>query len=107
MYPNSEQNPQACAEQELNKLKFPADQYSLYHNRFYDNQVANNKCHIYPQGIVEGFNSTWNSIIKWFIIILLVIIFIALMIDFFAPKKTMTLNVDTPSEFIVTEVQRV
>ena len=104
MNPYSEQEMQECVQQELNKISFPQDPNSLYANRFYDYQVAKNKC--YNQNIVEGFNTTWYNIIKWIAIVLLVIVFFILIADFLTPKREIHLNIDTPSEMNLSTIPR-
>lgn len=103
---NNEQNMEQCVQNEVNKLKYPEDPNSLYSNKFYDYQVAKRKCYNQTQNIVEGFDSSWNNILKWIVIILLALVFFFLIADFLTPKKEITLNLESPSEIAFSTVPR-
>lgn len=65
-------NYENCYKKELDNMAFPMDKESLYAERIYDSQTARNRCYDQnPIKIVEGFNGSWNIIIKLLIVLLL------------------------------------
>jgi len=60
------------------QLRYPIDYKSLYANRIYDNQTANNKCYQnFPINIIEGFGFNkdfFKNISNWILVIIIVCI---------------------------------
>jgi len=91
----------SCSKRERENLGYPVDSESLYMNKIYDNQTANRRCYEKnPIDIVEGFGFplSWEKILKFSIVVLLVILFVVLAKDFFMPKETVSINVPVASE---------
>lgn len=77
-----------CVQSELEYLREPIDEQSLYANRFYDNQVAANRCYN-KFNPIEGFNDIGNlrydrkaSMFKKFLCFLISLVAIILAIVF-------------------------
>lgn len=90
-----------CGYRERDTLKYPIDSRSLYANRIYDNQTLNRRCYQKnPIEIIEGFglSFTWDQLIKFIIVVLLIILFFILAKDFIMPKQVLKLDVPTTSE---------
>ncbi len=62
-----------CKKNEMEERAFPVDNESLYKEKIYDNQSANNTCYeTNPIKIIENFgNSQWSTWISVLVIILL------------------------------------
>lgn len=81
-----------CKTQEVNNIGFPVDANSLYAQKIYDTQTAASRCYSnQPRGtnIVEGFGASFSfeNIIKYGIIFLLIVLFISLVCDYVKPKE--------------------
>lgn len=91
-----------CMRTEMKNLEHPIDKNSLYMNRIYDKQTAARRCYQNnPIRIIEGFNNnvTWDKIIKWIVVILLIVLFVWFAKDLFIPKQTVSIGTNTVSEF--------
>lgn len=98
-------NLQECIVEEKKKLRYPNDEFSLYSQGIYDDQVAINKCiNSQKESIREGFSWSWDYFLKIIALILLIIIIIALLSDFFLPKREIPLNIEPPSDVNLTGV---
>ena len=99
---------ESCNNKERETLKYPIDSESLYMQRIYDNQTANNRCYIKnPIEITEGFGSslTWEMVLKILVIILLIALFVILAKDSIFPKEQVNLNIPKPTEFALSSVK--
>ena len=101
------QNYENCHKDELDTLQYPIDTESIYANRYYDDQTARARCYAdKPIEIVEGFGGgylTWTNLIKLIVVILLIYLAYSLSQDFFAPKQVITLGIQSPSTFQVSQ----
>jgi hypothetical protein len=97
-----------CVNQERENLKYPIDKESLYGNRLYDDHTASTRCYRKnPIEIMEGFGHklTWNSVLKFIVIVLLVVLFVVFVKDFLMPKQKVNIGLAEPSEFRFSRVR--
>jgi hypothetical protein len=98
---NECKNYEDCIRNEREQLLYPIDRKSLYNHRIYDNQTANRRCYERdPFEIIEGFDDgfSWDSLLKFVVIVLLVVIFCVLAKDLFVTKEILSGgNLDSPS----------
>nr|QBK88550.1 MAG: hypothetical protein LCMiAC01_02270 [Mimivirus LCMiAC01] len=83
-------------------LAHPVDKDSLYADEIYDDHVGATRCYVKnPINIIEGFGSRkLNRIIRWFIIAIILFVVASLIVQFFSPKKIISLNMTSESAYI-------
>lgn len=62
-----------CVQTQLGDLQQPIDPDSLYANRFYDKEVANNRCY-------EGFDGNNNTMFQRFLLFLISVVAVILVV---------------------------
>ena len=92
-------NFEGCHKDELERMQYPIDSESLYSNRYYDEQTANNRC--YAKGPIEilegfGFGFSLTNLIKIAVVILLIYLAYSLSKDFLFPKQVVSLDISSP-----------
>ena len=99
---------EGCINRERENMRYPIDNESLYMHRIFDNQTANRRCYERdPIEIVEGFgfSFTWESFLKFLVIVLLIILFVILIKDSIFPKEQVNIGVPEATELRMSTVK--
>lgn len=100
-----------CLNKEMENMKYPIDDPSLYMDRIYDYQTANRRCYEKNPVNIEGFGLsgpfTWDKIFKIIIVVLIVIVFISIISDIFVPKQQYKLDIASPTEMQLTAIPNI
>lgn len=98
-----------CVCKMSNQMRYPVDKKSLYANKIYDNQIANQWCYDQNPINIEGFGCgfDWSKILQVVVVICLVILAFGLVKDWTAKSAApvLTGGFDLSSDFDMTPIQ--
>lgn len=98
-------NYQNCVNRERQNMRYPIDSKSLYSGRFYDDHAAKTRCYARnPINILEGFGGpmTWEKMLKWLLVVLLVVLLAMFAKDFLMPKEEIPIDMPEASAIQMT-----